>query len=224
MAEKYGTIPKRFTKKWWGYFWDYYKFHTIVITLIIIAVTYTVYTKVTEPKYDLTINYVGNDVIVQENLEKIEEEISAITTDVNKNGQSLADVRDLIFPVENTADSYANAMHTKVQLSIAADEIYLYITDKSHLTVYATDTIENCPFAPVSQWLEGDLKLSRYSVGGEDVAVSLAGNKFFESLGINTDEKYLCMRYYPRENQKKQLEGYKASVELANKILKNEGN
>ena len=26
MAEKYGDMPKRFTKKWWEYFWDYYNF------------------------------------------------------------------------------------------------------------------------------------------------------------------------------------------------------
>ena len=43
MAEKYGTIPKRFTPEWWEYFWMYYKVHTIAITLVILAVAITVY-------------------------------------------------------------------------------------------------------------------------------------------------------------------------------------
>ena len=33
MAEKYGTVPPKYTAKWWQYIWDYYKWH-IIITVI----------------------------------------------------------------------------------------------------------------------------------------------------------------------------------------------
>ena len=34
MAEKYGTVPKKFTSAWWEYFWDYYKWHTIATVFV----------------------------------------------------------------------------------------------------------------------------------------------------------------------------------------------
>ena len=111
-------------------------------------------------------------------------------------------------------------MHTKMQLSLAGDETYIYIMDKPQLDLYATDELKYCPFEPVKNWLEGDLKFSRYSVENEDVAISLEGNQFLEKLGINSRDKYLVMRYYPREDQKKQLDGYKGAIKLANRILK----
>ena len=50
MAEKYGVVPKRFTREWWDYFWMYYKWHTIAIAFVIIAVTVTIVQKINAPK------------------------------------------------------------------------------------------------------------------------------------------------------------------------------
>ncbi|MBR1969771.1 MAG: hypothetical protein IKA17_05405 [Clostridia bacterium] len=225
MAEKYGTIPPKFTKKWWNYFWEYYKIHTIVVLVIIVAVASTIYSKVNEPKYDLTICYAGASIFDEQTEENIRKEASKITPDVNENGESLCDFYQMSFSIEDKSgdvmmdEEYTRAMHTKMQLSLAGDEIYIYILDKSHLEFYATEKMDHCPFAPLKNWLEKDYKFSRYSVEGEDIAISLEGNQFLKKNGIDSTDKYLVMRYYPRKDQKKQLEGYKAAVKLANEIL-----
>ncbi len=219
MAEKYGTIPPKFTKEWWKYFWDYYKVHTIVTLVIIIAVASTIYGKVTAPKYDLAFCYVGSSIIDEQIEEEIRNGASKITPDVNENGESLCDFYQISFSFDNPNDDFTKAMNTKMQLSLAGDEIYLYILDKSHLEFYATNELKHCPFEPLENWLESDYKFSRYSVEGKDVAISLEGNQFLEKHGINSSDKYLAMRYYPRADQKKQLGGYKAAIKLANSLI-----
>lgn len=66
MAEKYGTIPKRFTKDWWSYFWDYYKVHTLVTVGIIAAIIITIIQVRSTPKYDLYVTYVGDMYLTDE--------------------------------------------------------------------------------------------------------------------------------------------------------------
>ena len=219
MAEKYGTIPPKFTKEWWNYFWDYYKVHTIVTIIVIAVIASTIYGKVTAPKYDLTICYVGNSIIDEQVEEEIRNHASKITPDVDENGESLCDFYQISFSLENPNDDFTKAMNTKMQLSLAGDETYIYILDKSHLEFYATNDLKHCPFEPLENWLKRDYKFSRYSVEGKDVAISLSGNQFLEKHGINSSDKYLVMRYYPREDQKKQLDGYKAAIKLANSLI-----
>lgn len=220
MAEKYGTIPPKFTKEWWKYFWDYYKVHTIVTLILAAAVAATVYSKATEPKYDLTLCYAGESIFDEQTEEEIRKDAGKITPDVNENGESLCDFYQMNFSLDNPDDEFTRAMHTKMQLSLAGDEIYIYILDKDLLEIYAANELKECPFAPLKIWLENDYKFSRYSVEGEDIAISLAGNQFLEKNGIDSADKYLVMRYYPREDQKKkQLAGYEAAIKLANSII-----
>ena len=60
MSEKYGNLPDKFTKAWWEYYWEYYKWYVIVPIIVIIAVILTIYAKVTETKYDITLTYAAN--------------------------------------------------------------------------------------------------------------------------------------------------------------------
>ena len=41
MAEKYGEVPPKFTKKWWEYFWDYYKWHVIITVVAVLIASVT---------------------------------------------------------------------------------------------------------------------------------------------------------------------------------------
>ena len=65
MAEKYGTIPEKFTKAWWAYYWEYYRWYVIVPLVIIIAIGATIYSKVTEEKFDTTLIYAANKPVFQ---------------------------------------------------------------------------------------------------------------------------------------------------------------
>ena len=42
MAEKYGEVPPKFTKKWWEYFWDYYKWHVIITVVAVLIASVTI--------------------------------------------------------------------------------------------------------------------------------------------------------------------------------------
>ena len=57
--ERYGEKPKRFTREWFEYVWEYYKIHIIVTILVIAAVVYTWVSIATRPYYDLYVCFAG---------------------------------------------------------------------------------------------------------------------------------------------------------------------
>ena len=220
MAEKYGTIPKKFTKEWWDYFWTYYKWHTIIIAFIICAIAGTVYSKMTAEKFDITLTYAGSGSVSQEASENIEEMLSPLCTDVDKNGKPNLFFQQLNLGNGDTDPEYAMAMSMKLQMTFGEDETYLYILDEDVADAYAGDSADGCVFAPVSDWLTEDSdNLSFFSAHGKNYGIKLSDCKLFKEAGVDFSERYLFIRYYPRKDQiKKQLDGYKAAIELANKI------
>ena len=60
MAEKYGEVPPKFTKKWWEYFWDYYKWHVIITVVAVLIASVTIVQCATRPKYDMNVVYAGH--------------------------------------------------------------------------------------------------------------------------------------------------------------------
>ena len=72
MAEQF-VKPKAFTKEWFGYVWDYYKWYMIsgvfFASLLIMAVVMFF----TNPKSDANINFIAATTIPQEKAEKLEE-------------------------------------------------------------------------------------------------------------------------------------------------------
>ena len=83
------------------------------------------------------------------------------------------------------------------------------------------ENAENPVFAPLDDWLKINKdSFERYCVNGIDFGIKLNDCAFFKQFGTSFDNQYLFIRYYPREDQKKrQLEGYNASLKLANDIL-----
>ena len=61
MAEKYGTVPKKFTKEWWSWYWMYYKWHTIGVIFALFLVFLTFMESLTAEKYDLTLDVIECD-------------------------------------------------------------------------------------------------------------------------------------------------------------------
>ncbi len=222
MAEKYGTVPPKFTKAWWEYFWMYYKWPTIIISFIIIAIGTTVYQKITAPKYDVTLMYAGKNIYTEEEVLKIEETLSPLCTDADENGESALLFSQLNIDLENqSGGEYLMAMVTKLQLSLAEGDVYLYIMDKDTAQYCMGDDTENAIFAPLSDWLTADLAdMETYSIKDIDYGIKLDDCAFFSENGIDFKDQYLLIRYYPRKDQiERQLAGYEASIKLANQIL-----
>lgn len=223
MAEKYGTVPPKFTKSWWEYFWMYYKWHTIITLFVIFAVGITIYQNVTAPKYDITLMYAGSNMYSEEASLKIEDALSPICADVDENGENSLLFSQLNIDLANQSDGeYLMAMVTKLQLSLAEDDVYLYIMDKATAQYCLGDDTESAIFAPLSDWVTADIgDAEKFSAGGIDFGIKLDNCAFFGENDIDFKDHYLFLRYYPRKDQlDRQLAGYNASIELANQILK----
>lgn len=221
MAEKYGVVPKRFTREWWDYFWMYYKWHTIAVVFIVIAVTVTVVQKINAPKYDLTLTYAGTGYISEQSSDKLQKSLSPLCDDVDGNGKKQLSFLQINLSKDSKDAQYNMAMSMKLQLSLSEDETYIFIMDENLVKTYSGDDEQSGVFAPVKDWLKADVTEDKlYAANsGEYVAVKLDGNKYLENAGIDTNGKYLVMRFYPREDQEKQVNGYNAAAKLANKIL-----
>lgn len=223
MAERYGTIPQKFTKEWWEYFWMYYKWHTISIFFAVVIIGFSVYSTITAEKYDLTLTYAGGSHYSEETIQKLEDTLSPLCKDIDENGESSIFLSQLDIDFESQDYEYLSAMLTKLDLIFAEDETYLFILNKDSAERYKGESADKAAFAPLADWLTTDISdMNTYSAHGEHYGVDISNLKIFKDLGMDMTDHYLFMRYYPRKDQeKKQLKGYNAAIELANKILEN---
>ena len=87
MAEKYGTVPPKFTKAWWGYFWDYYKWHVIITVAAVVIAAVTIVQCANRPKYDMNVIYAGHMNYSDEEIEKMQNLLSEYIEDIDGNGK-----------------------------------------------------------------------------------------------------------------------------------------
>lgn len=221
MAEKYGTIPKRFTKAWWEYFWLYYKWYVIIPALIIIAIASTVYSNITAPKYDVTLTYAGKNVFSESAAKKLTSALSPLCEDIDSNGEKALSFVQLQISNDSVDPQYAMAMNTKLQLAFAEDATYIFILDKENAMRYVGEKDDDCVYAPLDNWLSAEISEDDiFSAHGKGYGVNLSEYKLFKDVGMDLTDHYLFIRYYPRKDQiEKQLDGYNAAIKLANSLL-----
>lgn len=223
MAEKYGTIPKKFTSAWWEYFWMYYKTYVIIAVFVIIATAVTIYQIATAPEYDLTVTYAGNSAFTDKMCDEVISALSPMCKDVDGNKEKSINFKQINL---NTGDkAYDASMSSKLMLSLSEEDVYIYILDSMVASAYAPAKDESS-FIPVSNWFEGNISdMGRYEVDGVAFGIELTDCEAFQKIAKKTNAdfsgNYLFVRYYPRPDQvKKQAEGHKAAMELAEKIVK----
>lgn len=218
MAEKYGVVPKNFTRAWWEYFWMYYKWHTLVTVFIIAAVAITVYQKATAPKYDLNVVYAGGGVIAEETIQSLTKELTPLIDDVNQNGEKLLNLYSMQMSGSGDAE-YDMAMQTKLTLTLSADEVYIYLMDGDVAAGFLSEDPSDCVFAPLDTWCTRDFSETAICSGDVPVGVPLSEISAFDETPLSADDKYMLVRYAPREDQKEQKAGYAAAIKLAEKLV-----
>ena len=222
MAEKYGTIPKKFTPEWWEYFWMYNKTRVMFIALFILVISVTAYQILTSPEYDITLTYAVNRAFSDDMCDKITETLSPMCDDVDKNGEKSLNLTQINL---NGGDASYNAqMGQKLFLSVSEQDVYIYILDPetaNHLIASAKES----NFVPVSEWYTGNLEnKGTYDKDGISFGIELTDCAVFEKMTKNTaadlSGNYLFVRYYPRKDQiEDQLPGYNAAKKLAKKLV-----
>ena len=220
MAEKYGTIPPKFTKAWWEYFWLYYKWHTIITLFVIICIAFTFYQRITTEKYDVTLTYAGYSTFPEETVEEISSSLSPLCEDVDENGEKRLRFSNITFLEDDSNPNYNMAMYTKLQLSLSSDEVYLYIIDKNLIDAFLGDNALSSAFEPVENWYKGTVNSeTAFSKFGKVYGINVSECKTLKNILKEPENHYLLMRYYPTDNQKKQLKGYNAASKLGTQII-----
>ena len=221
MAEKYGEIPKLFTKKWWEYFWDYYKIHTIVIAVIVLLAGTTVYQSVTDPEYDFNALYAGEYDLIDENAEILRQRMSEFVTDTDGDGKDGVALNRISF-VNGTEDpqvEYVSAM--RMQLEVTDENSILFIFDDTKAQYFIGTSEMDGAFLEVSQWLDGEVSEDRLYISEEKAyAVNLKGSKLLEECGINSDNLYIAVRNYIEEPDEELKEKIADAKNIANAIVK----
>lgn len=220
MAEKYGTIPKRFTPEWWEYFWMYYKVHTIAIALVILAVAFTVYQVCTQPKYDLNIAYVNNLFLDENTQGELLEEICGQIEDLDENGEKSVYVESLVFSEDSVEAEYNTAVITKLNLQYVTDDILLFVFSEEKGRYLFQDNSLDGLFQPVSDWLNDGVELSEdelYKVGDKAYGVKISNTALKDMPG---EALYVAVRNLRPDSDEKVLKRLKESKKVANYLIK----
>lgn len=221
MAEKYGVVPKKFTKEWWPYFWMYYKWHTIVAAFVLICVGVTIQQCATSPKYDLTATYVGTSGFSEETQNSVSEYIAQYTADIDGNGKSLPFFQQLVITENNQDAQYNYAMSTKLMLEFQNDCSYLFLMDSTYAeNMLKPGSSYDGSFVPVSEWASGGVETDRlYPAEGTAFAVNLKDTNFAKSLNLGDRDIYIAVRCESKDDEKNK-QAFDNSKEIANELIK----
>lgn len=203
--EKYGEIPKRFTKKWWEYFWDYYKIHTIATVIAVVAVASTVSQCVNKINYDLSLVTVGLPLLNTEKDVALCAEFAEFADDIDQKDGTNAFITQIPIGVEGQDPEYEMTLMQNFMIELGFGEGYIYFFSAESADSYLNRDDVADSFMPVAEWgvdgidMTDKAKFKLYM--GEPFAMSMEGNSLLESAGIDTSDCYMMMRY-PRYNEK----------------------
>ncbi len=214
--EYYGPKPKKFTKEWWPYFWDYYKWHTIAVAAAVIAIVSTVVQVANQDRYDGSFVCAGDVAFPMEYADKFESYIEEAVDDIDSNGEKAVLFEQLTFSENDVDAQYSAAMRMKFDLKLQTNESFAFIMDKNlaEKTLASPDT-EGC-FATTDEWLTEKVSEENiYYSDGKPYAIKLTNSAILKNMGFKGDDFYAVLRY----NYDKSDEELNKQFENAKKML-----
>ena len=218
--EKYGTIPPRFSRAWWSYFWEYYKWHTIISAAIILLVGVTVYQSVTSPKYDLTITNAGGVQLADDMSDRLCADLGGIIADSDANGETNVFLQQLAIGSAESDPEYEMAMTTKLTLEFSAGDSYIFIMSKDIVDSYLNNSSSDGLFTPVEEWAE-EMPEKVSMSGGVAYGADLSPSAYFAALGVDMTDCRLLVRAprYNEEDDEKMKIQYENAKAAANYLI-----
>lgn len=220
MAEKYGEIPKLFTKEWWEYFWDYYKLHTIVFAVIILVAVTTIWRIASAPRYEINALYAGEYDLSDESANLLSQKMTEFVTDSDGDGKDGVALNRIFFVngVEDLKVEFSYIM--KMQLELRDEDSLLFIFDDTKAQYYLGDPDMYGAFLEADQWLDGEIGEDRlYMSGDKCYAVSLKDSKLLEECGINSENLYIAVKNQLEEPDEELKEKIADAKNIANAIV-----
>lgn len=207
--ERYGEKPKKFTAKWYGYIWEYYKIHIIVFLAIIAAVIYTWVAIASRTYYDLYICFAGDEMITQESKEKLKGELKEYIKDVNGDGEININILD--YTISDSFDDieYVSAMESKLYLELQAGDSYLYIMPEEKAAQLTNDSM-----------LEGLFDESWQESGKNECFSKIEGSGVFAESGIVYNDLRIGIKNFTvRQGDEEDMAQRQNAIDAAKHIL-----
>ena len=199
--EKYGEIPPRFTKAWWGYFWEYYRWYVLGTSLALFLLIMTVFQCAHRPKYDATIVYAGHMAYSDTEVQRLTELASEYIPDIDGNGKNSIFFQPLIFSDGAGNEEFDYAIQTKLDLTFVDSDAYIYLMDETEAALYMRrDTIDEM-FEPVTSFSDSGDTLAGEK-DGVAYALSLKDSKLLRNREIYCDDLYIMVRVNDKTDEK----------------------
>ena len=213
MAEKF-TLPKRFTKEWFGYIWDYYKYHILIGIAVVLIAIMTICEITGREKYDESINFVSKYIIDIETAEKLETYSQKGSRDLDGNGEINIFFSQINFTEEAKKDPNTEiALRNKLMSLFVTEDEFLYIFDKKIMEgVLASESTEGL-FVPADKW--SDIECEDGTFG-----VSLKDSDVFEKAGVKSEDLYILIRECYNKDNEKLMEKQENAINLAKFLVK----
>lgn len=202
MAEKYGTIPPKYTKEWWAYFWEYYRWHVIITVAAVLITAVTIAQCASRPVYDEYVTYAGHKQYSDKQAERIEQLMAAEIEDADGNGENAVLLRQLMFSDTAGSEEYDYALQTKLDLSMSDECTFVYLFDKALAERQLSKTSVGDLFVPVSEWSQSSDVAGLAAADGTVYAASLTDSSVLKENDLYNDDLYIMVKRNYKDDEK----------------------
>ena len=218
--ERYGTVPKKFTKDWWPYFWDYYKWRVIGIALAIVIIVVTCVQCATREKYDFHVLYTGRMTFSDNHVETIQNALNERIEDVDGDGKTNIFFHQLKVSGDAMNAEYDYGISQRFDIEVMSGDAALFFLSEEELNKILGAEMYDYAFVPVADWAQQPVpKSETVDQNGVPTAVNLKNSPFLNAIGFYTDDLYMLVRIKVYGDDEINQKRYDAAVEAANIMI-----
>ena len=220
MAEKYGTIPPRFTRAWWEYFWEYYKWHVIITVVAVLITAVTIVQCATRKEHDFVLVYSGYMHLDDTSRDVLDEAAKMYAVDADGDGEIMTHIVPIEFTNIDGNEDFDMTLQQKLDISLMDDCTFIYIMDETLAERYMSRKDTLVAFENTDDIIgSADAEILRHTPDNTGFAVSLKDSTYLKENGIKCDKLYLLVRRNGRGGEKND-KAHEAAVNMAREIIR----
>ena len=170
-------------------FWYHYKGHTLITLLILVLVVAGFKSCKDKQEIDLHMAYMSTNPISQQSIDAVEKSLkeAELLRDLDGDGAAIFYMDTIVhnFSADSDMDQYSAQ---KVQTVLYAGTHTVTLAHR-----YALEDYDGS-FEDISDYAKDGDKIFESPEEGFVSGISVEGNEYLESLGINTEDLYVAMR------------------------------
>ena len=223
MEKKFYEEYKWTEWKFWANFWDYYKYHVIVILITVLMAFIGIRSCINRIEYDFTTIYIGEKVMLSP--AKLEVFLKDSISDIDGDGQVLLNIENNPVDLDENADT-VTVMLTRIDAEIMAGNPFLLMTD----TEFVDRFVNMSGLHSLEETIKGldipEEYFKRDPVSGDVTAVNITNLPISKIVGVHSgEEMYLSMKIMPysKEDDKEYVKRHNEALNCIRKMLEYDG-